>query len=355
MTDLPESGFQRITRWPFFVGDLLLVGVALVCYAHGRHWPFGDVVGLEPWLGWVMTTCFFLGAVMSVLPFFLEHRLQLRVAEVEKINAALQRVRNIEQVSRQIGSATAGWQAIQDDAGKAVESASGLAERMAGEAKAFQEFLTKANDSERAHLRLEVEKLRRAEADWLQVLVTILDHVWALHRAAVLSNRAHLVEQIDHFQRVCRDAARRVGLAPFEVAAGEGFDPELHQAAEADSVVEPGVAVADTVATGYRFQGQLVRKAMVVFTAPTFPGEALAASEDGQLQAGESIEPDRGSSGAASGQTDFSGQLDAGFSETADPESAGALTSEESLGAEEEEGGVDPFWGDQERERSDLQ
>ena len=41
---------------------------------------------------------------------------------------------------------------------------------MTAEARAFQQFLDKANDTERNHLRLEVEKLRRAEGDWLQVL-----------------------------------------------------------------------------------------------------------------------------------------------------------------------------------------
>jgi len=43
------------------------------------------------------------------------------------------------------------------------------------------------NDSEKTTLRLEVEKLRRGELEWLQALVHILDHVFALHTAAMHS------------------------------------------------------------------------------------------------------------------------------------------------------------------------
>ena len=42
-----------------------------------------------------------------------------------------------------------------------------VADKMAAEAKAFAEFLQKANDTEKSHLRLEVEKFRRGESQWL--------------------------------------------------------------------------------------------------------------------------------------------------------------------------------------------
>jgi len=62
------------------------------------------------------------------------------------------------------------------------------------------------------HLELETAKLRRAEGDWLQVTVRILDHVFALYVAAARSGQPRLAEQIAAFQNACRDAARRVGL-----------------------------------------------------------------------------------------------------------------------------------------------
>jgi len=77
-----------------------------------------------------------------------------------------------------------------------------------------------------ATLRLEVEKLRRVESEWLQVAVRMLDHVYALHQGACRSGQPHLIEQVGSFQNACRDAARRVGVTPFTANEGEPFDAQ---------------------------------------------------------------------------------------------------------------------------------
>jgi len=172
-------------------------------------------------------------------------------------------VQNIESVARQISSATANWQAVQDDATKAVQAAREIAESMATEARSFQDFLAKANETEKNHLRLEVEKLRRAEAEWLQVLTRVLDHTYAIHLAAVRSGQPRLIEQLDHFQRACREAARRVGLVPFVAPPGEPYDPKTHQLSDANAPLPPEPVVADTLAPGIRFQGRVARLPLV--------------------------------------------------------------------------------------------
>ena len=72
---------------------------------------------------------------------------------------------------------------------------------MAAEVREFSEFMQKMNDSEKAALRLEIEKLRRGEGEWLQVLVRILDHVFLLHAAAMRSGQPKLVGQISQFSK----------------------------------------------------------------------------------------------------------------------------------------------------------
>ncbi len=129
--------------------------------------------------------------------------------------------------------------------------------------KAFTEFMQRANDSERATLRLEVEKLRRAEADWLQVLVRMLDHVYALHQGALRSGQPNLIEQLGSFQNACRDAARRVGLTPFAPNEAEPFDAQRHQLVEDGAQPPPDAVVAETIAAGYTFQGRPLRPALV--------------------------------------------------------------------------------------------
>jgi len=143
---------------------------------------------------------------------------------------------------------------------------------MSVEVKAVGEFLQKMNDGEKAHLRLETEKLRRAEQEWLQVLVYLLDHVFALFQAARRSGQPALLEQISLFQNSCRDAARRVGLVPTLAPAGEPFDPKAHQLKD-DVVPAANAVIAETLATGYTFQGQPLRRALVAVREP----EAAAA------------------------------------------------------------------------------
>ena len=134
--------------------------------------------------------------------------------------------------------------------------------------KDFIAFMQKANDSEKATLRLEVDKLRRTESDWLQVIVRMLDHTYALYQAAVNSGQPHLVQQLGNFQFALRDAARRIGLAPFVPAPNEPFDPKMHQPADEKSKPEPGAVVVETIATGFTYQGQMLRPALVALQTP---------------------------------------------------------------------------------------
>jgi molecular chaperone GrpE (heat shock protein) len=123
--------------------------------------------------------------------------------------------------------------------------------------------MKKMNDSEKATLRLEVEKLRRGELEWLQVLVHILDHVFALHTAGVRSGDVKFAAPVTNFQNACRDIARRLGLTPFAAEPNEPFDAERHQVAGSKETPPAGSVIAETIGPGYTFQGRLLRPALV--------------------------------------------------------------------------------------------
>jgi molecular chaperone GrpE (heat shock protein) len=144
---------------------------------------------------------------------------------------------------------------------------------MAEEIRLFSEFMKKMNDSEKATLRLEVEKLRRGELEWLQVLVNILDHVFALHTAAMRSGDVKFAAPITTFQNACRDTARRLGLTPFAAAPNESFDAERHQVADSKETPPAGAVVAETMGSGYTFQGRLLRPALVRLRDGNAPAE----------------------------------------------------------------------------------
>lgn len=246
---------------PFLLGDALLLGLALLVVRQAAR-------PMTPWETITLFLCVACGAVLSSVPFWLEFRAATRAAESASLETSLARIQNLEALANQITGATVQWQAVRDDSAKTVSAARELSEKMAAEAQAFVAFLQKANDSERNHLRLEVEKLRRAEGDWLQVSVRILDHVFALHQGALKSGQPALIEQISGFQNACRDAARRLGLAPFAPAAGDVFDPSRHQNADEQAAVSPDAAVAEILAPGFTFQGQLVRRSLVRMQTP---------------------------------------------------------------------------------------
>jgi len=235
---------------------------------------------MGPWQIGFVVLCVAGGACLSIMPFLLEYRFAVRLAETRGLTTALEQLQRLEAVAGQIKGATGQWQAVQEQAGKVATLAQGMAERMGAEAKAFSQFMESANDGERAALRLEVEKLRRAETEWLQVLVRVMDHVYALQLGAQRSGQPKLIEQLGNFQNACREAARRIGLTPFVAAAAEPFDKQRHQLVDGSPVPQEGGTAAETVATGYTFQGRLLRPAVVRLENNGSATEAVLQARD---------------------------------------------------------------------------
>lgn len=249
----PQS--TKIPKWPFFLGDAIMLGLACFIYWENK-------LPLDRWNLVALGVCVALGALLGVLPFILEHRALTRSIETDSLGSAVDKIENLERVAAQISAATSQWESAHQQADKTAATANEIAERITGEAREFKEFMQKMNESEKATLRLEVDKLRRAEADWLQILVRILDHVHALQSAGERSGQPQLVAQLGQFANACRDTARRIGLVPFIAAPGEKFDAQRHKWADGETAAD-GAAIAETVATGISFQGQLVRPALV--------------------------------------------------------------------------------------------
>jgi len=255
-----DSKNWKVTKWPFLLGALvnnaLLMAAAYLLILRAPH-PIGS------WVIVTATICVTLGAVLGCLPFILDYRAITKVIDAGAIGAIGEKIQNLEKLAGQINAATNEWLNVQTQAEKISNVANEIAEKMAGEVRQFSEFMQKMNDSEKAALRLEVEKLRRGEAEWLQVLVRILDHVFLLHAAATRSGQPKLAEQIANFQSACRDAARRIGLVPFTAEPEEPFNSERHQAVGTEEKPPADAVVAETVGAGYTFQGRLLRPALV--------------------------------------------------------------------------------------------
>lgn len=246
----------KLPKWPFFAADLLLLALAIWIVSRQPHplapVPLALVVG-----------CVVAAAFLGVWPFRLEYAATEKLAESGQLTNAVEEIKKLERVAEQVRSATGQWQSVQEHSTRAVGAAQEIGDRMAAEARAFADFMQKANDSEKAHLRLETEKLRRVETEWLHAVIRLLDHIYALQQAGVRSGQRNLVQQLTTFQDSCRDITRRLGLNPLEAIAGEVFDAAKHQLMDGLPQPPDGVLVEDTLATGHNFQGKLLRRALV--------------------------------------------------------------------------------------------
>ena len=257
----------KLNPLPFLVGDAVLIGVAWLILQNSTK-PLGL------WQMAALAGCVALGAWCSFIPFLKRYETEAKLVESQNLRTAVAEIQKVEALAEHIKNATAQWQTVQELSARTNETAQQITRRVSEESRAFNEFLQKANDVEKSHLRLEVEKLRRAEGDWLQVAIRIFDHIFALHAAAVHSGQPRLVEQLGAFQNACIDAARRVGLMPFGAEPGEVFDGLRHQLP--DGAPPPdGAVIGETVAAGFTFQGQLLRRALV--TLPSAAGPNAAA------------------------------------------------------------------------------
>jgi molecular chaperone GrpE (heat shock protein) len=263
---MSEMTNWKVPKWPFFVADALLMGFAYYLIMHVPHGTSFFEIAIAA------AGCVALGAVLGIVPFVLDYRAAGKALEVNALGAVSEKIQNLEEFTGQITSATNRWAAVQEATGnhaeKTVAAAEKIADRMSAEVREFAEFQKKMNDHEKATLRLEVEKLRRSESEWLQMLVRILDHVFVLHATAVRSAPPKVAEQIAQFQNACRGTVRRIGLVSFAAEPNEPFDAERFQSADPKQKPFDGAIVTETVAAGYTFQGRLLRPALVRLQAP---------------------------------------------------------------------------------------
>lgn len=246
----------KVSKWPFLVGDAILVSLAAVFV----FYPAGPLTFGRACLCLAATLA---GAALCAWPFVADHKAALKLCEAEALATTVSQIANLDQIKEQITCATAEWHGFQEHSRQTVSAAREMADRMKAQMNEFCAFLQKRSDEEREHLRLEVDKLRRGERDWLQSAVLTLDHVFALHAAGQRSGNPALAAQLEHFQGACRETVRRLGLVGFAPTANDLFDAQAHQLENGAPGPGQPARVSEVLALGFTFRGELVRKALV--------------------------------------------------------------------------------------------
>ncbi|HTV39089.1 MAG TPA: nucleotide exchange factor GrpE [Candidatus Sulfotelmatobacter sp.] len=248
----------KVPKWPFFTAQMLLIAAGYIYALKApnaiHHWE-------------VFVACVALGAGIGIIPFILDYRAMGKIIEINALGTVAEKIQHLDQFCAQISAATGRWAAVQDFVGENAEktatAARQIADKMGAEVRDFTEFMKKMNESEKSAMRLELEKLRRGESEWLQTVVRILDHTFALHAAAARAGQPKVAEQIAQFQNACQGAVRRLGLNCFVSQPHEPFDASRHQLLDGKEKPADGAIISETLATGYTFQGKLIRPALV--------------------------------------------------------------------------------------------
>src|SRR5438445_9927792 len=106
---MPTRLEAKISKWPFFAGDTLLLGAAFFIY-------FQSKLPMGAWQIFFIVLCVAGGAALGIMPFLLEYRLALKLAEANALAAVVPQIQNVQGVAQQITSATGQWQSVQEQA-----------------------------------------------------------------------------------------------------------------------------------------------------------------------------------------------------------------------------------------------
>ena len=137
-----DSKHWTVPKWPFLLGDALLLGVAYWLIRQAPH-PIGR------WEIVTAAACVALGAVLGALPFILDYRAIVKVIDAGALGAISEKIQGLEKLAAQIGAATNEWLNVQTQAEKISNGANEIADKMAGEIRQFTEFMQNMNDNEK--------------------------------------------------------------------------------------------------------------------------------------------------------------------------------------------------------------
>src|SRR6266567_7231132 len=99
----------KVPKCPFFLCDAFLLGAAYFIYLQTKF-PMGA------WQLFFIILCAAGGAMLCIMPFLLEYRLLLKLAEAQTLTSVTGQLQNLEQIAKQIGSATGQWYTVQEQA-----------------------------------------------------------------------------------------------------------------------------------------------------------------------------------------------------------------------------------------------
>ena len=99
---MSDVNAPSLPKWPFFLGDALLLGMAGFIGYQSKfvlgHWELCFVV-----------LCVIGGALLGIAPFLLEYDALVKLTESGSLTTAMAQLRNLEAIAGQSSGATGRW------------------------------------------------------------------------------------------------------------------------------------------------------------------------------------------------------------------------------------------------------
>ena len=272
-TPSTASTTSSVNKMPFYVADAVLILASICILAFAQH----PLSGSACWALAIILGC---GAWIAILPWFQENKNNAALSQLDGLRSVSECIQQMNTFSAGMNSAIASLANVQKMTEASARAASDAENKIVAHSQDFAERISKAVSYEKSSFQIEIDKLHRIENDWLSTGIGIMDHVLALTNAGIHSGKPEIVEQMRRFRGACLEFAARAGLQPFLPAPTDTYDPEKHVLPPNTPTPDPSTKISRVIAPGFNYQGQLVRKAMVLAENIEFTqGEAKMPSD----------------------------------------------------------------------------
>ena len=292
-TPSTASTTSSVNKMPFFVADAVLILASICILAFAQH----PLSGSACWALAIILGC---GAWIAILPWYQENKNNAALSQLDGLRSVSECIQQMNTFSAGMNSAIASLANVQKMTEASARAASEAETKIVEHSQDFAERLAQAVNYEKSSFQIEIDKLRRVENDWINTGIGIMDHVLALTHAGIQSGKPEIAEQMRRFRGACLDIAARAGLQPFLPAPTDTYDPEKHVLPPNTPTPEPDTRISRVIAPGFNYQGQMVRKAMVLAENIEFTQGEAKTSEDTPVITQSNMENTFSSSSSAS-------------------------------------------------------
>ncbi|HEX9783793.1 MAG TPA: hypothetical protein VGA56_13800 [Opitutaceae bacterium] len=143
-----------VNRWPFILGDLLLLAVACGVVAVDKSPP-----GLTTII--IVCVCVLAGVGLWIAPYMMQFEAAVRLAEASARDQLEAQGRRLVQAAEQLSNAVSRSQSTEEQAGQALGTLEEVAEKLAAQADDFAQALARSSEREIAELKTQIERLAR--------------------------------------------------------------------------------------------------------------------------------------------------------------------------------------------------